>query len=105
MYSRAPGQIPPKDLVSILVELTHVTDLTDPATSPVDPRSPFLTGDKEKDLAKCRDLADIIRQAGNVGIIAPSAAAEGEKNLIIYIDGIAGRITLEDGGERIPIRL
>lgn len=91
--------------MSILAELTHVTDLTDPSMSPVDPRAGFLTSDKEEDIEKCRELADIIRQAGNVGIIAPSAATEGEKNLIIYIDGIAGRITLEDGGDRIPIRL
>lgn len=80
-----------------------MVDLTNINTSPVPPDAAFLTGDLPQDIEQCRDFADALRAAGYVGIIAPSAADPGEKNLAIYIDGPASGIYLEDGGERILI--
>ena len=63
--------------------------------------SQFLTGDDPSDLEKCRVLADTAREQGYAAIIAPSAAVDGEKNLMIYIDGPADDIQVDDGGKRI----
>jgi RES domain-containing protein len=94
-----------REIVSIKVELDPVVDLTDPATSPIPPITAFLTGDTDQDIEHCRKLADQLRSFGYVGILAPSAAIRGEKNLMIYIDGPASSVMLEDGGERIPVTL
>ena len=94
----------PRDLVSVEVNLDPVVDLTDPGNGIVDPKAPFLTGDTPRDYEKCQALADDLRAAGYVGMIVPSAAAPGEKNLVIYIDGPAKQIALDDGGDRIPIK-
>ncbi len=93
----------PRELVSIQVDLESVADLTNKETSPVPPDEPFLTGDEPADLEACRALADSLRRDGFVGIIASSAALPDEKNLIIYIDGLAGNVRLDDGGDRVPL--
>ncbi len=93
-----------RNLVSILVDLDPVIDLTDRKTNPVSPTAPFLTGDDSKDYEACWALADLLRAEGYVAILSPSAPLRGEKNLNIYIDGIAGNINLRDGGDRKPIR-
>jgi len=93
----------PHDLVSIEVDLHPVLDLTDPANGIVDPQAPFLTGDSDEDKDQCHALADAIRAAGYVAVIVPSAAEKGQKNLVIYIDGPAQQIALDDGPDRIPI--
>lgn len=93
----------PKELVSIQVFVDPVMDLTDKTISPISPQEPFLIEDTPADLESCRSLADAIRRMGYVGIIAPSAALLGEKNLIIYIDGLAGNIHLDEGGDRVPL--
>jgi len=54
-------------------------------------------------LERCRSLADSLRARGCAGILAPSSAAPGDKNLAIYIDGIAGNVTLEAGADRLPL--
>jgi len=100
--SGAPRQIGPRELVSIQVDLDPVVDLTDPNNGYVDPQAPFLTGAADDDKENCRSLADQLRIDGVAAIIVPSAAAPGEKNLAIYIDGPAGNIHLADGGDRIP---
>jgi RES domain-containing protein len=94
-----------RDVVSIKVAIEPVIDLTDPAAFPIPPTSGFLTGDSNQDVEQCRKLADELRSHGYVGILAPSAAAKGEKNLMIYIDGPASSVLLEDGGDRITVEL
>lgn len=93
----------PRELVSIEVDLEPVADLTNEPTSPGRPDEPYLTGDEPSDLEACRALADSLRNEGFVGIVAPSAALPGARNLIIYIDGLARNIQLEDGGDRLPL--
>jgi len=97
------GVLAPRDLVSIRVGLARVADLTDPASSPVSPASEFLIGDDDAGLEQCRLLADYLRGQGYGGLIVPSAAEAGTKNLVIYIDGPAGEVELRDGGDREPI--
>jgi hypothetical protein len=102
----APGSTRPRELVSILVEISPIYDLTDPAGSLISPSASFLIGDSEDDLEQCRSLADYIRSQGYAGIVAPSSALPGEKNLIIYYDGLASAIpTLLEGPERFTITL
>ena len=72
---------------------------------PIPPTTAFLTGDTDQDIEQCRKLADELRALGYVGILAPSAVARGEKNLMIYIDGRASSVVLEDGGDRISAEL
>jgi len=95
----------PKDLVKIKVDIDPVMDLTNIKKSLISPGSPFLTGNESEDLENCHVLADTIRDQGFAGIIAPSAALEGEKNLIIYIDGPAGKINLDESGTRKKLEL
>jgi len=94
----------PRDLVSVEVDPDPVIDLADPNNGIVDPNATFLTGATPEDYEKCHALADDLRVAGFVRLIVPSAAARGEKNLVIYIDGPAAQIALDEGGERIPIK-
>jgi RES domain-containing protein len=93
----------PRELVSLDVEVWPVFDLTDEASSPIPPSSHLLVGDSEEDLEECRALADYIRAQEYAGILAPSSALPGAKNLIIYIDGLAGNIVVAEGPDRLPI--
>lgn len=91
----------PRELVTIKVDINPVLDFTNKRTSLVPLSSTFLVGDDPDDLEKCRVLADTARDRGYAAIIVPSAALKGEKNLVIYIDGLAGNIQVDTGGKRI----
>ncbi|MCK4488817.1 MAG: RES family NAD+ phosphorylase, partial [Anaerolineales bacterium] len=95
--------VKPRELVAVKVDINPVLDLTSKKSSLVPLSSPFLAGDDPDDLEKCRILADTAREQGYAAIIVPSAALAGEKNLVIYIDGVAGNIQLDDGGKRLPL--
>jgi len=98
-----PKQDKPRDLVTIYADLQLVLNQTSKTDALVDPASPFLIGDKPDDWEKCRKLADVIRLENYSGILAPSAALPGEKNLVIYIDGIARNVDLKAGKIRISL--
>ena len=95
--------VKPRELVAVKVDINPVLDLTSKKSSLVPLSSPFLVGDDPGDLEKCRILADTAREQRYAAIIVPSAALAGEKNLVIYIDGVAGNIQLDDGGKRLPL--
>jgi hypothetical protein len=97
------GLLRPRDLVSLLVEVSPVVDLTDKTESPVSPKEPFLIGDGPDDLDACRSLADTLRAQGYAAILTPSAAMTDEKNLVIYIDGPSRNVFLEVGPDRIAL--
>lgn len=62
-----------------------------------------ITDDTEASLELCRSIADSARANAYVAILSASAAAEGEKNLNIYIDGRAADLVLEVGKVREPL--
>jgi hypothetical protein len=100
-----PGTTKPRDLVSVIVEVSPIVDLTDPALNLISPSSSFLIGDSEDDIESCRALADFVRSQGYAGIIAPSSALSTAKNLVIYFDGLASAIpVLMEGTDRVTIR-
>jgi RES domain-containing protein len=109
-YLQAAGaggefQTRPRELVSLKVAVEPVIDLTDPASSPIPPASDFLIADDGASLEACRELADALRSQGYTGLITPSAARLGAKNLVLYFDGPARNLDIDDGGDRIPILL
>jgi len=95
--------VKPRELVAVKVDINPVLDLTSKKSSLVPPSSSFLVGDDPDDLEKCRVLADTARERDYAAIIVPSAALEGEKNLIVYVDGVAGNVSLDTGSERLAI--
>lgn len=86
-----------------MVEVSPVMDLTDGELSPISPEERFLTGDDPSDLQACRYLADTLRAEGYAAMIVPSAALEGEKNLVIYIDGPSRNLFIDVGPDRIAM--
>lgn len=96
----------PRDLVSIEVSRVQpVLDLTqEEEQSRLGVTIQTLTGDAPEDLEACHLLADWARSQGNQGLLVPSAAAHGEVNFIIYIDGPAENLDFTDGPDRIAIQ-
>jgi len=98
-----PEDVSPRDLVTLVVDVQPVLNQTTKRGSLVDPSTPWLTGDSPADIQKCHDLAEKARQLGFQGLQVPSAALKGEKNLVIYVDGISGNLDLQSGKVRIPL--
>lgn len=95
----------PRDLVSLLVDVTPVLDIADP-----DHRDRYgihldqVRGDRPADIAAChRVVKQAVLRDHYRAIRAPSAAADGEVNLMIYPESGHGRLRLTDGPTRIPL--
>lgn len=103
--ARVPRGIGARDLVSIRVNrVGPILDLLDDdwlSTAGIDPQ--VLTSDDPDDIETCRAIADWARSEGNTGLLAPSAALPGARNLVIYIDAPAKNMDLEDGPDRLSI--
>ena len=98
------GEDHPRDLVSIHVVAKHVLDLTKPGTRKrMGISLETITGDRVADIDSCRAIADLARLQGYRGILSPSAAADGKKNLNLYIDGRADDVSLMEGVGREPL--
>jgi hypothetical protein len=81
-----------------------VIDLTKKHNPYVNPKEAFLTSDEPDDLEHCRKIADTARLEGYAALLVPSAAQDGGKNLIIFIDGPPERVELTEGLDRIPLK-
>ena len=94
----------PRDVVSIAVHVQPVADLTDPTF-----RRRFgvaltqLTGDADSDWEACRTVADVLRAERYRALHVPSAALADAANLIVYFEGVAGDLLLDEGGDRIAL--
>jgi RES domain-containing protein len=100
----APGMLRPRDLVSIEVTVEPVLNLTRASVrQAVGVDAGLLTGDEPHCLSTCRRLALTAVEEGYRAILAPSAAAPGERTLMIYPESHAGRLTLRNGPDRLPI--
>ena len=104
-FAGAEGQIKKhkRELVSLQITVEPVMDLTDPEVSPVPIDAPFLIADDEESLEMCKQLADSLRSQGYAAIITPSSAKPKAKNLVIYFDGTAKYLDIDEGGDREPI--
>jgi hypothetical protein len=92
----------PRDLVSVVVDVEPVLDLTDPA---VQARYGItLAQIRSARYGACRH---VVRRAvlveGYRAIRAPSAAAINEINLMAYPESQHGRLFTSDGPDRIPL--
>ena len=93
-----------KDLVSILVRVEPVLDLTDRSVRRRYGVSlAMLTGDSDESLETCRSIADLARAQGYRAILSPSAALRGAANLNIYLEGRAANLRLREGPSREPL--
>lgn len=93
-----------RELVSIEIDVGPVLDLTDIDVCDQLTITPtMLVGDGEDTLELCRTIATWGRTQGYRAILSPSAAAAGEVNLMIYLDGTAEHLHLEVGADRIPL--
>jgi RES domain-containing protein len=91
----------PRDLVSMHIMAKRVLDLTKPTIRKgMGVSLDTITGDRMADIEACRTIADLARWQGFSGILSPSAAAAGMKNLNLYIDGRADDVSLMEGRGR-----
>lgn len=97
-----------RDLVSLDVVVSPVLDLTDAGNyqdlarrAGINPNPQFLADLAAVPHAHCQKLADQARAEEVTAVLVPSAAAQGEKNLVIYIDVVAPKhVQLANGPDR-----
>jgi hypothetical protein len=95
----------PRDLVAIHVDVEPVLDVCDPALQArYEITLRELRGDRRSDLMACRRVMGLaVHRDGYQAIRAPSAAAEGEVNLMVYPASAAGRLLLANTAQRVAI--
>lgn len=90
-----------RDLVSIDVEVEPALDLSNRnVRRRLGIEIPDITSDSEEGIETCRAIADLARAEGYRAILAPSAAAAGERVLAIYLEGPPSGLRLREGEER-----
>jgi hypothetical protein len=94
----------PRDLVSITIRVRPVADLTDGGFRRRHgvTRSQ-LTGDEDNDWEACRSLADLLRAERYRALHVPSAALTGSSNLIVYLEGPADDLAMDEGGDCVAL--
>lgn len=93
-----------RDVVSIEVSIEPVLDLTDASTiATLGMDVTQYLGDDDDSREACRTVADFARAKGFRGILVPSAAADGEKNLVIFVDIPSAQLTLQAGPDRLSL--
>jgi hypothetical protein len=98
------GRPRPRDLVSILVDVSPVLNLTDDGVlKELRLSSAALTGPRHTAYPLCHRVAREAVAARFRAILAPSAACEGERVLLVYPESSHGRLLLRNGPDRIPL--
>jgi RES domain-containing protein len=93
-----------QDVVSIVVRVARVLDLTDASErARLVVSLSSLAADTDHDIERCRVIADVARASGYQAILSPSAALVDARNLNIYIDGPAAGVHLMEGPQRVPL--
>jgi len=93
-----------RDVVSIRISVEPVLDLTDAdVIAMLEVNVDDFLGDDDASLERCRTVSDYARAQGYRAIIVPSAALPGSRNLVVFLDGPAHTLELEEGPDRIPI--
>lgn len=79
-------------------------DLTDPDdVAALGVNVDDLLGDDDASLERCRAVSDAARAQGYRAMIVPSAALPGEKNLVVFLDGPAHQLELDEGPDRFAV--
>lgn len=93
-----------RDVVALEVSVDPVLDLTDASTiATLKTDVTNFLGDDDNSIEACRTVADFARSNRYRAILVPSAAAIGEKNLVIFVDIPSAELTIRAGNERLTI--
>ncbi len=101
-----------RDLVSLVVKVEPVLDLTQPDAYQQTARSAGVTAHPafhsrlaDVPYDHCHALAAEARRERFTALLVPSAARDGDTNPVIYFDIVAPRLVeLDNGPDRIPLR-
>ncbi|HEX8361628.1 MAG TPA: RES family NAD+ phosphorylase [Longimicrobium sp.] len=94
----------PRDLVSITVDVSPVLNLTsDTVLRDLRLSGSALTGPRRTAYPLCHRVAREAVDGGYRAILAPSAAREGERVLLVYPEASHGKLLLRNGPDRIPL--
>lgn len=94
---------PPRDLVAVDLAVRPVVNLSDPTVRrELGVTAGVITSDRPQDREICRRIADLVRSLGVWAIRHPSAALEGEQNLVIYPE-VTPQDFFAEVGDRRPL--